>query len=233
MLRKIDHRSMGKGDLSFADSTFHFSFANYYNPENINFGVLRVVNDDVIKPHSGFDTHPHNDMEIITYVVDGALTHGDSLGNKNTITRGHIQYFSAGTGVRHSEHNEGDDPLRLLQIWIYPDRKGHQPDYGDKRFEWEDRQNRWLLMISGKDRDAPITINQDANFYVTALDQDKEIELNVETGRQAYLIQIEGSSEVNGETLTERDAMEVIEENLSIKAIDNAHLLLMEMKKER
>jgi redox-sensitive bicupin YhaK (pirin superfamily) len=224
---------MGLGDLSFADSTFHFSFANYYNPENINFGVLRVVNDDVIKPHSGFDTHPHNDMEIITYVVDGALTHGDSLGNKNTITRGHIQYFSAGTGVMHNEYDEGDDPLRLLQIWIYPDRKGHQPDYGDKRFEWEDRQNQWLLMISGKDGDAPITINQDANFYVTALDHDKEIKFKVAPGRQAYLIQVEGSSEVNGETLTERDAMEVIEENLSVKAIDNTHLLVMEMKKER
>ena len=232
MLRKIDHRKMGKGDLSFADSTFHFSFANYYRPDNIRFGVLRVINDDVIRPHTGFDTHPHNDMEIVTYVVEGALTHGDSLGNLTTIHRGHVQYFSAGTGVMHSEHNKGDDPLRLLQIWILPDQKGHAPNYGEMRFEWEDRRNQWLHMISGQEGTAPAKIHQDANFYVTAIDQGKTIDFKVDYGRQAYVVQIEGTSQINGITLEVQDGMEVFEETLSIKAEINSHIMVIDMKKE-
>ena len=119
MLTKIESKNMGNSNLGWLKSKFHFSFAEYYNPDNINFGVLRVINDDLVQPNTGFDTHPHRDMEIISYVVNGELTHGDSMGNKNTITRGHVQYMSAGTGVYHSEHNFGKDTLRLLQIWIF------------------------------------------------------------------------------------------------------------------
>lgn len=116
MLRKIESQNMGSSNLGWLRSKFHFSFAEYYNPNNINFGVLRVINDDLVLSNTGFDTHPHRDMEIISYVVNGELTHGDSMGNKNTITRGHVQYMSAGTGVYHSEHNLGEDTLRFLQI---------------------------------------------------------------------------------------------------------------------
>ena len=232
MLRKIDHREMGKGDQGFVKSVFHFSFADYYNPNNMNFGVLRVVNDDLIKPHTGFGTHPHQDMEIITYIVEGELTHGDSLGNEKRVGRGNLQYFSAGTGVSHSEHNKGDDMLRILQLWILPDKKGHEPNYGDAAFAWEDRENKWLQLVSGKNGHAPIKINQNANIFVASLDSGKNLEFEVMPGRQAYLIQIEGGSQVNDVELGERDAMEVVEDNLKIRSINLSHFMIIEMKKE-
>ncbi len=165
MLRRIESKNMGSSNLGWLRSKFHFSFAEYYNPNNINFGVLRVINDDLIEAGTGFDTHPHKDMEIISYVVNGDLTHEDSMGNKNTITRGHVQFMSAGSGVYHSEHNFGKEILRLLQIWIFPDKQGYKPSYGDYRFNWDDRHNKWLHMVSGKNGNAPIKINQDINIY--------------------------------------------------------------------
>lgn len=232
MLRKIDSTNMGTGDHGWLKSTFHFSFANYYNPNNIQFGALRVINDDFIQPDTGFDTHPHRDMEIISYVVDGQLTHRDSMGNQRTISRGHVQYMSAGTGVFHSEYNLGLDVLRLLQIWILPDRAGHTPNYGDVAFHWEDRKNQWLHMISSVDGEAPIKIHQDANIYSLELEKGKDIHFSVKEGRQAYLVQIEGSSSINDVQLTERDGLEIVEEEMTVKAEETSHILMIEMKKE-
>lgn len=231
MLRKVDHNKIGRSNLGWLRSLFHFSFAEYYNPNNINFGVLRVINDDLIAPGTGFGMHPHRDMEIISYVVEGDLTHGDSMGNKETISRGHVQYMSAGTGVFHSEYNHGDETLRILQIWIFPDRKGLKPTYGDFRFNWEDRHNQWLHMVSGKDGEAEVKINQDVNFYSLALDKEKEIDFPVAEGRQAYLVQIEGTSEINGIPLVARDGLEIIEEDIHIKAKETSHFLVIEMAK--
>lgn len=232
MLKKIDSKNMGDSNLGWLRSKFHFSFAEYYNPNNIRFGALRVINDDLIEANTGFDTHPHKDMEIISYVVDGNLTHGDSMGNKNTITRGHVQYMSAGTGVYHSEHNFGEDTLRLLQIWILPDKAGYKPDYGDYRFNWNDRENKWLHMVSSKSGDAQIKVNQDINVYSLELSQGKEISFPVNERRQAYLVQIEGSSTINDIELNDRDAMEIVEEEILIQAKENSHILILEMKKE-
>jgi redox-sensitive bicupin YhaK (pirin superfamily) len=232
MLRKLESKNMGSSNLGWLISKFHFSFAEYYNPDNINFGVLRVINDDLIKAGTGFDTHPHRDMEIISYVVNGELTHGDSMGNKNTITRGHVQYMSAGTGVYHSEHNLGKDTLRSLQIWILPDKKGHTPSYGDYRFNWEDRHNKLLHMVSSKNGNAQIKINQDMNIYSLELEKDKELELKVNKGRQAYLVQIEGNSVINNIELADRDAMGIIEEDILIKAKETSHILILEMNKQ-
>lgn len=223
---------MGSSNLGWLKSKFHFSFAEYYNPSNIKFGVLRVINDDLIESNTGFDTHPHRDMEIISYVVDGELTHGDSMGNKNTITRGHVQYMSAGTGVYHSEHNLGQDRARLLQIWIFPDKQGYEPNYGDYRFDWNERQNKWLHMVSSKDGDAPIKINQDINVYSLELEKGKEINFQVDERRQAYLVQIEGNSIINEIELNDRDGMEIVEEDILIQAKENSHILILEMKKE-
>ncbi|WP_040213719.1 pirin family protein [Clostridium polynesiense] len=231
MLRKIPNETMGRGNHGWLKSVFHFSFADYYNPENINFGVLRVLNDDLVEEGTGFDMHPHDNMEILSYVVEGELTHGDSMGNKKTITRGDIQYMSAGTGVIHSEFNNGQDNLRFLQMWIYPDRKNHIPDYGDHLFKWEDRKNKWLHMVSGKEGTAPININQDANVYVIELDKDKEISFPVDNDRQAYLVQIEGSSKINKIQLFERDALEIVEEGINIRASETSHILIIEMAK--
>lgn len=232
MLRKLDHRKMGKSNLGWLKSIFHFSFAEYFNIDNMNFGVLRVINDDLIEGNTGFDLHPHKDMEIVSYVVDGELTHGDTMGNRNTISRGHVQYMSAGTGVYHSEHNLGDSTARLLQIWIIPDKKGYKPAYGDYRFNWDDRKNKWLNIVSSKDGDAAIKINQDANFYVVELDEGKEIDFQVGFNRQAYLVQIEGNSTINNLELNERDALEIIEEDILIKADKKSHILVIEMKKQ-
>lgn len=232
MLRKIESKNMGSSNLGWLKSKFHFSFAEYHNPDNINFGVLRVINDDLIEAGTGFDTHPHRDMEIISYVVNGELTHEDSMGNKNTITRGHVQYMSAGTGVYHSEHNFGEDILRLLQIWIFPNKKGYIPNYGDYRFNWDDRHNEWLHMVSSKDGNAPIKINQDINIYSLELEKDKEIDFQVKEGRQAYLVQIEGISIINNIELTNRDGMEIVEEDILIKAKETSHILVLEMNKQ-
>lgn len=231
MLRKIDSNTMGFSNLGWLKSKFHFSFAEYFNPNNIQFGVLRVINDDLVAPKTGFDTHPHRDMEIISYVVNGELTHGDSMGNRSMLTRGQVQYMSAGTGVFHSEHNLGDNMLRFLQIWILPDKHGYRPNYGDVRFNWEDRKNKWLHMVSGLDGNASIKINQDANIYSLELEKGKEISFPVKKGRQAYLVQIEGTSVINELELFERDGMEIIEENIFITAKETSHLLIIEMKK--
>jgi len=231
MIKKIEHSKMGKSESPWLKSLFHFSFANYQNPDNINFGELRVVNDDLVEAATGFDMHPHKDMEIISYVVDGELTHADNMGNENTISRGHVQYMSAGTGIYHSEHNHGNEVLRLLQIWIFPDEKGYPPNYGDFNIKEEERANRWFHMVSNKKGDAPVRINQDANFYITELDKGKEIELLVDEGRQAYIIQIEGDSTINDIEINQRDAAEVVEEKLYIKALEKAHILVIEMKK--
>lgn len=231
MLRKLDSKNMGTSDLGWLKSIFHFSFANYYNQENMNFGALRVINDDLVKSKTGFSMHPHRDMEIISYVVNGELNHGDTIGNKNTITRGHVQYMSAGTGISHTEYNYGDTTSRFLQIWLVPDKKGLTPNYGDYRFNWDDRKNNWLQIVSPIEGDAPIKINQDANIYVIELDRDQQIDFKVGKERQAYLVQIEGVSEVNGISLNNRDALEIIEENIVIKAKDTSHILIIEMKK--
>lgn len=232
MLRKKDNKNMGRSNIGWLKSIFHFSFAEYRNPANMNFGVLRVLNDDLIKAGKGFNLHPHRDMEIISYVVDGQLDHGDNLGNENTLTRGHVQYMSAGIGVYHSEHNYGEDTGRFLQIWIMPREKGLQPKYGDFKFDWNERKNKWFHFASDIDGNAPIKINQDVNIYALELEKDEEIDFEVKKDRQAYLVQIEGNSTINDVLLKERDALEIIEENINIKANKLSHFLVIEMKKE-
>lgn len=231
MIRKVDHKQMGRGRLSWLNSHFHFSFSEYYNPDNMNFGVLRVLNDDLIEAGKGFDTHPHKDMEIITYVIDGQLTHADSMGNEHTLTRGEVQYMSAGTGVFHSEHNRGHETARLLQLWIVPDKLGHTPNYGDHRFKWEDRSGGWLHMVSDIQGNAPIKIHQDVNIYALALSPSESIEFEVGLNRQAYLVLIEGKSIINQLSLETRDALESVEESLNIEALEKSHYLVVEMAK--
>jgi redox-sensitive bicupin YhaK (pirin superfamily) len=234
MLRYLDSKKMGRSRLGWLDSHFHFSFAEYYNPDNINFGVLRVVNDDRVAPGTGFDLHSHQNMEILSYVVEGELTHADSMGNRQTLSRGQMQYMSAGLGVTHSEHNYGRQELRFLQIWILPDRAGHQPNYGDCRFAWPERENRWLP-LAGRAGDrqslAPIAVHADINAYAASLEAGKSLDFKVEPKRQAYLILIEGRAEVNAIRLLARDALEIVEENIRLQAVEGAHALIIEMAK--
>ena len=231
MLRKLDHQFMGGAVYDWLETTYHFSFADYFDEANINFGVLRVLNDDHIAPHTGFDKHPHKDMEVITYVIEGELTHTDSMGNKGTLKRGQMQYMSAGTGIEHSEYNEADAPLRLLQIWILPNQKGHQPTYGEYHFDWNTRHNEWFHMVSDINGDAPITIHQDVNIYTIFLDAGNTADINIAEDRQAYLMQIEGFSEVNHIALKEKDALEIIEDHVHINATHGSHFIVIEMKR--
>lgn len=230
MVRRIDHNKMGKSNKGWLNSIFHFSFAEYYNPQNLSFGVLRVINDDLVEAGRGFGTHPHQNMEIVSYVVEGELTHEDSMGNAHTLKRGEVQYMSAGTGVYHSELNQANYTSRFIQIWIMPDKAGYEPNYGDYRFAWNDRRNEWLQIVTGSKGDAPIKIHQDANLYVVELDKDREIKFRVESGRQAYLVQIEGCSVINDVAMNPKDGLEAIEEDIQIKASEKSHILVVEMK---
>ena len=233
MLKKLPKENMGTSNLGWLESRFHFSFAEYRNPNNINFGVLRVLNDDIVHPESGFDMHPHSNMEIISYVVKGEITHKDSMGNSETLKRGEVQYLSAGDGIYHSEHNiHKSDDLRLLQIWIIPPKAGLPRLYGSKRYEEKDRINKFLNIVSSTDGNADIKIYQDINIYVSELEIDKSLEFEIKENRQVYFVQIEGSSNINEITLNAGDAMEIVDiEKIEIKALENSHFLFIEMAK--
>jgi redox-sensitive bicupin YhaK (pirin superfamily) len=234
MLKKLKKENMGKSNLGWLESRFHFSFAEYRNFDNINFGVLRVLNDDIIHPSSGFDTHPHQDMEIITYIIKGEITHKDSMGNEETLRRGEVQYLSAGDGIYHSEHNLNEiEDLRLLQIWILPPKRGLPKLYGSHKFKAQDRQNRFLKIVSSQNGDAKIKIHQDVNIYVSELQKDNSLEFDIDQNRQIYFVQIEGSSLVNNIQLDFGDAMEIVDEKkLNIKPLSDSHFLFIEMKKD-
>jgi len=234
MLKKLPKENMGTSNLGWLKSRFHFSFAEYVNYDNINFGVLRVLNDDIVHPQSGFDTHPHHNMEIISYIVDGEITHKDSMGNTEILRRGEVQYLSAGDGIFHSEHNwHKSKDLRLLQIWILPPKKSLPKLYGSHRFEKKQRENKLLNIVSSQNGDANIKIYQDVNFYVSELDINKTLEYKIAQNKQVYFTQIEGSSSINGLTLNEGDAMEITkEEALEIKALSNSHFLFIEIKED-
>ena len=232
MIKYIDSNKMGRGKLNWLDSHFHFSFADYYNPDNIRFGVLRVLNDDIIQPGKGFDTHPHRDMEIISYVIHGRLSHKDSMGNQRAIGRGEVQYMSAGTGVAHSEYNHENEEVRLTQIWILPDKKGYKPNYGDYSFAWSDRVDKWLPIASSyenTENSAPVKIHADINMYATALSEGKQIDFQVKHNRQAYLVLLEGEVTVNNIAMNMRDALEIVNEDITITASTESHLLIIEM----
>lgn len=230
MVQKILKESMFLSNLGWLESRFHFSFAEYRDSKNINFGVLRVLNDDIVRPHSGFDMHPHSDMEIISYVVQGEITHKDSMGNVETLKRGEVQYMSAGTGVMHSEHNKGNEDLRLLQIWILPPVKGIKPLYGSHAYTWKDRENRLLNIVSSQSGNAQIKIHQDVNIYVAQLEEQKDVKFVLNENRQIYFVQIEGTSVVNDVSLKAGDALKIIEEPMVfIQANTASHFLFIEM----
>ena len=231
MIKKLSKENMGTSNLGWLQSRFHFSFAEYRNPKNINFGVLRVLNDDIIHPSSGFDTHPHSNMEIISYIVDGEITHKDSMGNSETLKRGEVQYLSAGDGIYHSEHNlHQSNDLRLLQIWIIPPKAGLPRLYGSHRYKFEQRDNKLLNIVSSQDGNSNIKIYQDIKIFVSEF--DKPFEYEIQDDRQIYFVQIEGTSEVNETILEDGDAMEIVDiENLTVNPITKSHILFIEMAK--
>lgn len=199
-------------NTNWLKSRFHFSFAEYSNPHNADFGNLRVMNDDLVQPHRGFGPHPHREMEIITYVVSGHLTHKDDMGTEESLGRGSIQFMTAGRGVRHSEFNHGDAPLRFIQTWIKPSNHGLTPNYGSCSGSKEKRRNNLQHLVSSvKDSiSTPVKINQDVNAFASELDIGQSVTLKLPPGQMAYLLCVEGSVTLNNEKdLKKYDAAEL------------------------
>jgi redox-sensitive bicupin YhaK (pirin superfamily) len=228
-IRKAEDR--GHFDFGWLDTYHTFSFGDYYDPLHMAFRSLRVINEDVVQPGRGFPTHGHRDMEIVTYILEGALEHRDSMGSGSIIRRGDAQRMSAGTGVRHSEANPSkDEPVHLLQIWIIPEREGQQPEYEEKKFADEETRNRLRLIISPDGDDGAVRIHQDARIYASVLDEGKTVNHQIPTGRHAWLQVAGGAVELNGTQLKHGDGAAVSQENqLSIVARESSEVLLFDL----
>lgn len=221
--------SLGGADHGWLKARHHFSFANYYDPNRMSWGRLRVWNDDEIAARSGFPPHPHNDMEIITYVRTGAITHQDSMGNQGRTAAGDVQVMSAGTGVRHSEFNLEDETTTLFQIWIEADKRGAQPSWGAKTFPKSDRSGQFSVMASGDPDDGALTINADAKVLAATLTAGESLTYALGSGRRAYLVPAVGAVQVNGTTLNARDGAAIRDEaEIVITATADAELVMVD-----
>ena len=235
MNNSILHRAESRGHANhgWLDSHHTFSFANYYNPERMNFGVLRVLNDDRVSEGMGFGTHPHDNMEIISIPLEGDLEHKDSMGNTATIKHGDIQVMSAGTGITHSEYNPNKDRLvKFLQIWVFPNKRNVTPRYDQITLNPEDRHNTLQQILSPNSDDAGVWIHQDAWFHMGKFDQDVEsIYTMKKSGNGVYAFVLKGQFEINEQTLNERDGYGIWEvSEFTLKALSqDAEVLLMEV----
>ena len=231
MIDVIRSDSRGGADHGWLRSKHTFSFADYYNPSMMGFANLRVVNEDWIEPGKGFGTHPHRDMEIVTYMIDGALEHKDSMGNGSVIRPGELQRMTAGTGVFHSEFNHSsEEQAHLLQIWILPEKTGLEPGYEQKLFPKEEKHNQWRLVGSRDGRDGSLTIHQDVALYSTVLDAGKEIEYNFDGKRRGFLQVVRGSVVIDGNSLSAGDAVATQNQDVfSVLAAEESELLLFDM----
>lgn len=226
-IRRFD--TLGRMDIDWLAARYHFSFSSYYDPSRMGVGKLRVWNDDTIQPQTGFPTHPHEDMEIITYVREGAITHQDSLGNKGRTEAGDVQVMSAGTGIRHSEWNAEDEETRIFQIWIEPNQRGLKPQWGAKPFPKGDRANSWSVLASGDVSDDALPIRQDAKVLGATLEAGKTLTHEVGEGRNAYLVLARGSVTLNGKPLSARDGASVTgAETLTLTASEDAEIVLVD-----
>jgi hypothetical protein len=227
-IRKSDER--GHANHGWLDSYHTFSFAGYYDPKHMHFRSLRVINEDFVAPGMGFGTHPHEDMEIVTYIVTGALQHRDSMGNSAVMRAGDIQRISAGSGIEHSEFNASKtEPVHLLQIWLMPDEKGVKPGYVEKSFA-KVAPGKLHLATSKTGRDGSIPIHQDADLYFSKLEGSQKIELPLRPGRHAWLQLIEGKLDANGASLGAGDAAAISDAGaLKLSANGGAHFLLFDL----
>ncbi|HRN91526.1 MAG TPA: pirin family protein [Ferruginibacter sp.] len=222
----------GSADYGWLKPNYYFSFSGYHNPKYVHFGALRVLNDDWIAGGGGFPTHPHDNMEIVTIPFTGALAHKDSTGGQGTIQAGDVQIMSAGTGVQHSEANaSATEPVTLFQIWLFPKERNIKPRYDQRTFDVTGRQNQWQVVVSPREEDKALWINQDARFALSNLEAGKTISYNNAFNNNGmYLVVISGSVSVNDTTLNKRDAMSITDtDTLQITATENAELLLIEV----
>jgi quercetin 2,3-dioxygenase len=231
MLALRHHSERGHENHGWLDTWHSFSFADYHDPRYMGYSVLRVINEDRVEPGAGFPTHGHRDMEIISYVLEGALEHRDSLGNTSVIRPGEVQRMSAGTGVRHSERNPSNsEPVHFLQIWILPNRTGIEPGYEQKRFHPNAISGHLHLVASPDGRNSSVSIHQDAQVFVTRLEGDESAIHVVAEGRRAYVHVARGFARVNGERLVAGDGLRIEDEpGVRLGADGSAEILLFDL----
>lgn len=234
MINVIRYEELGRHQISWLDAHYHFSFSGYHDPQRMGFGPLRVINDDIVKVGGGFGTHPHNDMEIITYVRKGAITHKDSMGNVGRTEAGDVQVMSAGTGIMHSEANVESEDTNLYQIWIEPRERGVKPRWEQRKFPTTPCDDSLQLLVSGRandqDTDA-LSIHQDAAIYGGRLTKGTSLTHAIEG--QAYLLVSEGAVEVEGETICRGDGAELQGlDRVAFAAIEDAEIVLIEVPAE-
>jgi redox-sensitive bicupin YhaK (pirin superfamily) len=224
--------TLGHADHGWLNARHHFSFADYHDPSRMGWGAIRVWNDDEIAGRSGFPPHPHSDMEIITYVRTGAITHQDSLGNQGRTGAGDVQVMSAGTGVRHAEYNLEDEATTLFQIWVMTDQRGAEPSWGAMQFPKEERAGSFVTLASGFEEDGDaLRINAAARVMGATLKTGEAAELTLDPGRHVYLVAVNGAVEVNGARAEPRDGVAITgEERVTIRALDDAEIVLVDAR---
>lgn len=230
MIERRPFAELGGADHGWLRTRHHFSFAHYRDPERMGWGALRVWNDDEIAPQTGFPPHPHADMEIVTYVRQGAITHRDSLGNEGRTPAGDVQVMSAGTGIRHAEYNLEPETTKIFQIWIVPSEHGTPPRWGTKPFPKEDRSGRFVSLASGSREDGDaLPLRADARVLGATLKAGEIAEYPLAAGRYAYLVAARGAVAVNGMRLGERDGAAIADERgLRVEAIEDAEIILVD-----
>lgn len=231
MLTLRKHNERGHANHGWLDSHHTFSFANYHDPAHMHFRKLRVINDDRVMPGTGFGTHPHQDMEIISYVVDGAIEHKDSMGHVSVLHKGEVQRMSAGTGLTHSEYNHSEsEMLRFLQIWVLTEQKDLTPEYEQNNYIDRLKSNELCLLVSSNGRDDSVRIHQDLNLYTAHMTADGAVDYAVPAGRYAWLQLVNGSVTVNGQAMQAGDGLAVSDENgLKITSQQGAELLIFDL----
>jgi redox-sensitive bicupin YhaK (pirin superfamily) len=230
MIERRNFDGLGGADHGWLNAKHHFSFAGYYDPQRMGWGPIRVWNDDKIAPNTGFPPHPHADMEIITYVREGAITHQDSLGNKGRTEAGDVQVMSAGSGIRHAEYNLEAEATTLFQIWIEPNQRGGAPSWGAKPFPRGDRSGRFVTLASGFEDDADaLPIRTDARVLGATLKAGEVIDYPIGAARHGYLVPAVGSVRVNGERIGHRDGAAITAEpTIRIEALEDAEVVLVD-----
>ncbi|MCH8489241.1 MAG: pirin family protein [Oceanicaulis sp.] len=223
--------SLGKADHGWLKASHHFSFGSHYDPSRMGWGALRVWNDDAIAPRSGFPPHPHSDMEIITYVRDGAISHEDSLGNKGRTVAGDVKVMSAGSGIRHSEFNLEHEPTRIFQIWILPDETGGEPYWNAREFPKDTRDGQFAVLASGRKGDDALPIRADARVLGATLSAGGRAAYDLEPGRHAYLAPARGRIRVNGVDVNPRDGAAIKDvARIEVEALDDAEIVLVDSR---
>ena len=233
-MNKIIHKAQdrGKAEFGWLHSRHSFSFGNYYDPEKINFGLLRVLNDDIVEPGAGFGTHPHDNMEIISIVLEGALAHKDSMGSKSVIHKGDVQVMSAGTGITHSEFNDSKiEEVKFLQIWIFPDKQGLKPRYEQNKFSINELENRILTVVNNEGNDGALFIHQKAAISLGQLKTNSQVNYKpIYKGNGIYIFNLEGRLLIADEKLEVRDAIGIWEtESVEIVAEEESKFVVIEV----